>query len=49
MGDILDIIISLFIALGLLCAITVPFAIQYIVRDMIFYEDDEEVMDEEIH
>lgn len=48
MGDILDIIISLFIALGLLCAITVPFAIQYFLRDMIL-EDDEEVIDEEIH
>lgn len=48
MVDVLDVIISLFIALGLLCATTVPFAIQYFVRDMII-EEDEEVKDEEIH
>ena len=48
MGDIWDVIISLILALVLLCAITVPFAIQYILRDMIL-EDDEEVKDEAIH
>lgn len=48
MGDIWDVIISLILALVLLCAITVPFAILYFLRDMIL-EDDEEVKDEEIH
>ena len=47
MGDIWDVIISLFIALGLLCAITVPFAIQYFLRDMLFEEDEE--VEDEIH
>lgn len=47
MGDIWDVIISLILALVLLCALTVPFAIQYFVRDMIIEEDEE--VEDEIH